>query len=211
MLDLSGHTFKEACTRLEAGGYRQFATGNWSLVYETPDTGRIIRATPYDPAYLLFARLCSQFPHPNLPTHHSITHLLGHGYLVEMPRYAPGGSAFCHEFAAALKAAMSGEAENDDLAGLARILQRGIAEGEAYIPYFAGVDWNPENVLVDGETPVLVDGFYQGGKTITQRIAQGLPMLIGQTEIESFLQIPFHNPSQRQGVHFLGSRTFFGW
>ena len=197
MLNLCGLDFDDACARLESNGCTRIAEGDWAYVYEAPDASGVVRITPYDPAYLVFVHTCWAFPHDNLPTYHAIIHLAGPGYAVEMPRYVSGDVALREAFLVALQAAMVSEGNGSGLASLSQILKRGIAVGQVLVPYFGGMDWNVENVLLDGAIPKVVDGFGQAGETITAGIAQGVPLQLNQAEIESFLTIPFHRRGQK--------------
>jgi hypothetical protein len=64
---------------------------------------------------------------------------------------------------------MESERESSELASLAQILKRGLAACEILVPYFGGMDWNPENIMLDGATAIVVDGFAQEGWIITDR------------------------------------------
>jgi hypothetical protein len=116
MLNLHGFTFDDACVQLEANGYHQIAEGDWAYVYASPDAWRVIRITPYDPAYLLFVYTCWTCPHTNLPAYSAVVRLAGHGYAVEMPRYVPGDVALREGFMAACIAAMDSEDNSSEFA-----------------------------------------------------------------------------------------------
>ena len=90
MLWLNGLDYDTACERLEENGYQRIAEGDWAYVYQSPESTRVVRITPYDPAYLLFVHTCWMFPQPNLPAHQALVRLSGSGYAVEMPRYIEG-------------------------------------------------------------------------------------------------------------------------
>jgi hypothetical protein len=196
-LNLHGLDFDAACARLESNGCTRIAEGDWAYVYEAPDASSVVRLTPYDPAYLGFVHTCWSFPHRNLPAYYAVVHLTGPGYAVEMPRYVAGDLARRAAFLAALQSAMVSEHDERELAALSQTLKRGIAAGHALVPYFAGMDWNVENVLLDGATPKVVDGFAQAGETITAGIAQGTPLQLSPVDIASFLAIPFHRRVQK--------------
>lgn len=198
VLSLQGLDFDDAIRHLEANSYQRLAEGDWAYVYQAPNPSRVVRITPYDPAYLLFMRTCWMFPHRNLPSYCALIRLAGSGYAVEMPCYAPGDRSLRADFLAALEAAMVAESDQSELAFLAQILKRGIAAGKLLVPYFFGLDTNIDNVMLAGRTPILVDGFGQAGAIITEGLAKGLPLELNQAEIESFLTIPFHRRGQKQ-------------
>jgi hypothetical protein len=195
---LHGLDYDDACVCLESNGYKRIAEGDWAYVYEAPDTSCVVRVTPYDPAYLLFVHTCWTFPHANLPSYHALIRLAGPGYAVEMPRYVAGDMSLRKDFLDALKATMVSGEDSSELASLAQIFKRGIAAGKILVPYFEGMDWNLENILLDGGIPKVVDGFCQAGAIITDSIAKGVSLELNRSEIESFLTIPFHRRGQKQ-------------
>ncbi|MCB0109590.1 MAG: hypothetical protein KDE53_26895 [Caldilineaceae bacterium] len=198
MRSLLGLDFDDAIRHLEANSYQRLAEGDWAYVYQAPHTSRVVRITPYDPAYLLFVQTCWLFPHRNLPSYYALIRLAGSGYAVEMPCYTREDSSLREDFLAALEAAMVAESDGSELAFLAQILKRGIAAGKLLVPYLFGLDMNLDNVMLEGRTPKLVDGFGQAGAIITEGIAKGLPLELNRAEIESFLTIPFHRRGQKQ-------------
>lgn len=191
-LNWAGLTYADACLQLEENGYMRIAEGDWAYVYTSPDALRVIRITPYDPAYLLFVYTSWSCPHVNLPTHSALIRLAGSGYAVEMPRYMPGDVTLRAGFIAALQAAMDGQEISREFTALAQTLKRGLVLGQQSVPYFGGIDWNLDNVLLDGRTPKVVDGFMQNGSVITDRIDCGATLALTQTEIDGFLQIPYY-------------------
>jgi hypothetical protein len=197
MLNLSGLTFDNACRRLEEEGYARIAEGDWAYVYATPAASQVIRITPYDPAYLLFVYTCWNCPHINLPVHSALMRLAGSGYAVEMPRYTPGDVTRRADFIASLQAAMDGHESSHELAALAQTLKRGLALGQQSVPYFGGIDWNLDNVLLDGLTPKVVDGFMQNGSAINDGIDCGAALTLTPTEIADFLQIPYYRRGRK--------------
>jgi hypothetical protein len=188
----------DACACLEANGYKRISEGDWAYVYEQVDASCVVRVTPYDPAFLHFVHTCWTFPHLNLASHRAVIQLAGLGYAVEMPRYVVGDPAVRAAFFAELQAAMAADPVSVELASLAQILKRGIAAGKILVPHFGGMDWNLNNILLDGSTPKLVDGYCQAGALITEGIAKSLPLELNQTEIEAFLTIPFHRRGEKQ-------------
>ena len=128
----------------------------------------------------------------------SVVRLAGLGYSVEMPRYTEAEPSTRASFLEALRAAMASEADDVELASLAQILKRGIAAGEALVPYFAGMDWNANNIVLDGANVKVLDGFAQAGRVITDGIAQAVTLKLSRAEIESFLTIPFHRRGQKE-------------
>ena len=72
-LHLGSLTYRQAALALLDAGYVHFASGDWSLVFYNPEANHVLKITPYDPAYLVFANLCKEHPHPNLPHIQSIT------------------------------------------------------------------------------------------------------------------------------------------
>lgn len=157
----------------------------------------MIRITPYDPAYLLFVYTCWTWPHANLPAHSAAVRLTGSGYAVEMPRYAPCAVSLRTSFLAALQAAINAPENSGEFAVLAQTLKRGLDLGQHTVPYFGGIDWNPDNVLLDGRTPKFGDGFMQNGSAITEGIDRGAALALTQAEIDSFLQIPYYRRGQK--------------
>jgi hypothetical protein len=194
---LRGLSFDQAFQRLEANGYNRIAEGDWAYAYALPDSASVIRLTPYDPAYQVFISLCWAYPHQHLPTIRAAVRLAGFGLAVELPWYAAGDPDRRKRFLADLQAAME-RGEAGELEPLGRILRRGLAAGQALLPYFGEMDWNVENVLLDGPTPVLIDAFTYDGPTLTERIAAGLPVDLDPDEVQSFLSIPYHRRGQKQ-------------
>lgn len=198
MLTLSGLTYDDACRQLEEAGYDRIAEGDWAYVYAAPAALRVVRITPYDPAYLLFVYTCWRYPHVNLPVHSALMRLAGSGYAVEMPRYTPGDVTLRADFIVALQAAMDGHESSHELAALAQTLTRGLTLGQQVVPYFGGIDWNLDNVLLDGLTPKIVDGFMQNGSAITDGIDSSATLTLTPTEVADFLQIPYYRRGRKQ-------------
>ena len=197
-LNLAGLTFDDAWRRLAENGYQRIAEGDWAYVYTSPDAWRVIRITPYDPAYLLFVYTCWSCPHANLPVHSALIRLAGSGYAVEMPRYTHGDVTLRAGFIAALQAAMDAPENRSELAALALTLQSGLVLGQQTVPYFGGIDWNLDNVLLAGLTPKVVDGFMQNGSVITDSIDCGAALTLTPVEIDGFLQIPYYRRGRKQ-------------
>ena len=193
-LNLERMTYREAVQALVDAGYTHLASGDWSLVFQIPDADRVVRITPYDPAHLIFAELCVQFPHPNLPQILSIKRLQRNCFLVEMPRYASEEIERQQAFLDRLKSTMANRnAADSELADLCSILEIGIQRTDR-LPYSDGIDWNPENVLSDGSNPKFVDAFSSGGTHITARLEKGEPVELDEEAVADFLSIPFHSP-----------------
>lgn len=186
-------TFDDACTRFISEDYIHIASGDWAVLFQSPEKDSVIRITPYDPAYKLFAETVLTSYHPNLPAISSITCMKKSAYAVEMPLYQTGPEELRVEFLNRVKAAMeSGEGLNSNLSRLGTILRAGLEKGFKDIPYFAGMDWNPENVMFNGSVPVLIDAYYQKGEEITRLARNGDATLLSTEELESFFIIPFH-------------------
>ena len=144
--------------------------------------------------YLVFANLCKENPHPNLPQIQSITLLLRNGFIVQTPKYATRDRQEQQEFLDALRSAfIEHETADFELNVLCRILREGLQQAEN-LPYFSGIDWNPENVLFDGTTPKFVDAFNISGSQITKRLDKGDPVDLNEMELADFLSIPYHCP-----------------
>ena len=186
-------TYQHAVRVLLDSGYTLLASGDWSLVFQMPDHERVVRITPYDPANLVFAELCASNPHPNLPQVLSIRQLQRNGFVVEMPKYQ---RRECHEqqtFLDLVQYAMaSADASTCELGSLCRIMEAGLRQAEA-LPYFDGMDWNPENVVFDGTTPKFVDAFNIRGSRITALLKEGEPVDLDAETVADFLSIPFHS------------------
>ena len=158
------------------GGYRHLATGDWSLVFQAPCRDLVLKISPYDPSYLLFARVCMVNRHKNLPQVHEIGQLERSGFFVTMPRYTPVAAEQGPHFLASLKAAVDSPLDADpELSKLIQILSRGLLMC-ADIPYFSGIDWNPANVLLNGATPKFIDAFNVSGSSIMELLNQGKPV-----------------------------------
>jgi hypothetical protein len=190
--------FYEEAARLESEGYLRICEGDWAWVYASPHTDRVVRITPYDPAYLFFTHLCMTSPHPNLPAVRAVYRLTGPGYAVEMNRYTPAEPSVSESFLAGLEVAGSGDPPGGELASLAAILARGEEAGRLLVPYFAGLDLNPGNVLMNGNTPILIDGYYQSGATIDALVSAGQSVDLSPDELAAFLTIPFYLRGRKQ-------------
>ena len=193
--NLGSLTYRQATLALLEAGYVHFASGDWSLVFHQPGTNHILKISPYDPAYLVFANLCSEHPHPNLPHIQSIPLLQRNGFVVETPRCSARNRQKQQGFLDSLRSAFE-ERETSDikLKALSRILREGLKQAET-LPYFSGIDWNPKNVLFDGSTPKFVDAFNISGSQITKRLDKGDPVDLNEIELADFLTIPYHCPN----------------
>ena len=76
---------------------------------------------------------------------------------------------------------------------LCRIIRQGQQEASG-LAYFDGVDWNPDNVLFDGNTPKFVDAYNIRGSQITACLERGDPVDLDDESVADFLTIPFHSP-----------------
>ncbi len=189
--DLEKLTYREALVVLVDAGYQHLATGDWSVVFAATTSDQVVKISPFDPAFLEFAHMCWERPHHYLPRIESIGRLKRSGFIVTMPRYErrPSEAAI---FLNRLKAVAEG-APAKELEDLWEILQKGLTRC-ASIPYFQGVDWNPENVLFEGDTPKFVDPYNVSGSTIAGCLRRGEPVELHEQAIEDFLSIPFHSP-----------------
>ena len=192
--DLGSLTYRQAAVTLLEAGYVHFASGDWSLAFENPRKTHVLKITPFDPAYLVFANLCKENPHRNLPQIQSIILLRRNGFIVQTPKYATRDRADQQGFIDALKSALTeGETADFELDILCRILREGLQQADN-LPYFSSMDWNPDNVLFDGETPKFVDAFNIGGSRITERLDRGDAVDLDEQAVADFLTIPFHCP-----------------
>ncbi len=194
ILDLESLTYRQAAYAFLDAGYTQLASGDWSLVFLTPHADHVVKLTPFDPAYLIFARLCRENPHTNLPQIRSIISLQRNGFVVETPRYFKREREKQQGFLDVLKATLEEDKTADpEIDQLGCILRKGLRQADN-LPYFAGMDWNPDNVLFDGDIPKLVDAFNICGSNITQRLEKGDPVNLGDQAVADFLTIPYHCP-----------------
>ncbi len=194
VLNLESLTYRQAARALLDEGYTQLASGDWSLVFETPHADNVVKITPFDPAYLTFARLCRENPHRNLPQIRSIVMLQRNGFTVETPKYAKRDRKEYQGFLDMLRSALEeDEATDSEIGLLCHILREGLRQADS-LPYFAGMDWNPDNILFDGTTPKFVDAFNIGGSQITERLEKGDSVDLDEQAIADFLTIPYHRP-----------------
>ena len=193
-LNLESLTYRQAARALLDKGYTQIASGDWSLVFKAPHADNVVKITPFDPAYLIFARLCRENPHRNLPQIRSIVLLQRNGFIVEMPRYAKREREEHLGFLEMLRSALEkNETANSEISLLCRILRQGLQQA-SNLPYFAGIDWNLDNILFDGTTPKFVDPFNIGGSKITERLERGDSVDLDEQAVADFLTIPYHCP-----------------
>lgn len=181
-----------ACSKLERSGYLHLADGDWARVFRSPDAPKVVRITPYDPAYRAFAECCLEHPHPNLPKITNFTCLDKKGYAVELPMFTAGELANRQQFLGEIKDALNnGSPRNLRLTALCQIISEGLNIGRRIVPYFAGIDWNVDNIMFDGDVPILTDAFYQDGPTITARLKNQEKLDLSEEDIQAFLKIPF--------------------
>ena len=178
--------YDDACSKLTEAGYFHLADGDWAQVFKAPSAPRVIRVTPYDPAYRVFAESCVNHPHLNLPTLGHIVPLAKFGYAVELPLYEKGSPSDGQQFLDVLKLSLEGKKPPKDIPvmELARILSEALTAGHRTVPHFAGIDWNVDNVMFLGGTPILIDAFYQDGPTITAKLKNCEEVEINEEELK---------------------------
>lgn len=185
-------SYHEAIKTLRDAGHTEIAHGDWAVVYAVGASEQVVRLTPYDPAFLLFAEVCEQVDHAYLPQILAVDRLSSHAFAVTMPRYEKGSQARREGFVDELQVALSGHSSDKAMLRLAKILSEASASATKSVPYFAGVDLNPDNVMFYDDTPVFLDALYQHGSQITDLLSKGSPVELNEREIDAFLQIPFH-------------------
>lgn len=146
-------------------GWTLTATGDWSWVYKSPDGRLAWRVTPFDPAFGLFARICSAQPHPLLPKIvASLAHVEG-GHSTVMEWLDPAGQAEAERWFATFKSTQVGPE-----ADLRRLLMT--AANDTELPLFMGIDDNPANVMRRPGTGgfVLTDAFWINGVLLLEMV-----------------------------------------
>ncbi|MCK5831116.1 MAG: hypothetical protein KAH20_12540 [Methylococcales bacterium] len=194
-------SFQIALAMLKDSEHIHIATGDWAYVFKSPDRNKITRITPFDPAYLHFAKLCYSNLHQNLPRILKIQPLSRSAYIVTMPNYQPGVEGDRLKFINSFKKVFSEKTLiGSGFSTLANILNVGCESGEKTIPYFAGIDWNPDNIVFENGIPIFLDAFYQEGSEITQTIKSGESTALSEDECVDFLTIPFliHGKQQEE-------------
>lgn len=162
--ELRGLTHREAAGRLLAAGWDVSGTGDWAVVWRSPDGARVARVCAFEPAYGIFVRLCRDLAgHPMLPGIDFDTELSGGGRItvMEFLRPAEAGEA------ASVKERWETAAADDPIAALRREAERLDAEAAAACSFWGGLDFNPGNVMrrEDGDL-LLLDLFYANGPEI---------------------------------------------
>ena len=101
-----------------------------------------------------------------------------------MQKYSPLDPEKGRKFLAAVRSAMASPQDaNPELLDLSQILSNGLLLCSD-IPYFSGIDWNPENVLLDGTTPKFIDGFNVSGSSIVELLNQGMSVELVHSPVD---------------------------
>lgn len=142
------------------------ATGDWSWVYNVPNTEIVWRITPFDPAFEVFVKTCLSSPaNPHLPDiHGNHTHRMG-GATTVMERLDEVERELAESWFADLDRGGTPALEQ---------LRQGISAPElgSDVSLFVGIDRNPANVLrrpSDGEL-VFTDAFWINGPLLLELV-----------------------------------------
>jgi hypothetical protein len=155
---------REAAGWLLADGWNVCGVGDWATVWRSPDGALAARVSPFEPAYEVFVHLCRALPgNPLLPRIALDSPLEGGGRLTVMEALAPAEK----DAAAEVWKRWDAAAADDPVTAVRREAERLDAEAAETIPYWGGLDRNPNNVMATaaGE-PRLVDLFYVRGLVI---------------------------------------------
>lgn len=208
---IRGKTAPDARAALQAQGWREIATGDWSWVLASPDGARAARVTPWDAAYRMHAEVCLKQAHPHLPRIDAIAPLAGEGYAVFMERLWPCDVARAETFCAALGfprdtdkaetipdpsevAKMADAPETESLrAILAELFARAAA-----LPFFGGSDIRPGNLMCDAAGVIkVIDPIYVAGRNVLAAIEAGdraALRKVSLANLQAFLTIPVFKP-----------------
>jgi hypothetical protein len=201
-------TAAEARALLEAAGWRQIATGDWSWVLASPDGKLAARVTPWDAAWRLHASACQRHPaHPHLPTIHQIAPLEGDGYVALMDRLMPceeaRGLAFCAALALSrtkgeVDAKLASAYSRSPAVQSLRAILVDLMEEGAMLPFWGGPDIRPGNLMCDGADFIkVIDPIFVAGRQILAALEAGEKAAldrVGRANLEAFLTIPVFEP-----------------
>ena len=176
-------TAAEAIRALEAEGWRQVATGDWSWVLVSPDGALAARVSPWDAAYRMHAELCQRVANPYLQRVDAILPLGALGHVVVMERLWPAPEDRAAAFCAALKPAGDSGwqapegadaaefAADAAVAALRTHVLDMVRRGES-LPFWGGMDVRTGNVMADAAGQLkLVDPVFVAGRKIAEAIA----------------------------------------
>ena len=160
-------SWRDAQEAVTARSWELLATGDWSWVYREPGADQAVRITPFDPAFGLFAKFCAanagNLHLPRIDLHAS---------------HADGGSTTVMELLQPVTP-QAAEAwleliKTDNTPELARLRHSldAFDPGDD-VPLFAGVDYNPANVMrrVSDGSLVFTDAFWIEGRKLLKLIS----------------------------------------
>lgn len=165
--------------------------GDWSWVYGRPDEPRVVRLTPFDPAFLLFAAVAGRQPdHLASPRIHDVTTFANSGYAVTMERLEPVPRDAALVWLTAL---MARDPSAEPLMRFVRALELAVAESD--LPLLVGLDLNPANVLrrPDSGDLVLTDALWIHGVRLFELVTTEPATALGlytRPELTAYAHLP---------------------
>jgi hypothetical protein len=146
-------------TLLTGHGWSRCGVGDWAVVLRSPNAGLAARISPFDPVAPYTVRLFREAADTGqVPALHAYLALEGGGVLTVMEYLEPADPGRAASFFVAL------EERQPEVAALARVIDRILADARRDLPWCDKVDPNPANVMArpDGGL-VLTDPFVADG------------------------------------------------
>jgi hypothetical protein len=154
--------YRGALDAFADAGWTPWGVGDWAWVLRSPDGGRVVRISPFDPTGPYAAALYEQAAHTRqVPVLYAHRRLEGGGDLQLMEWLGAVDADAAAELHQAVEREEPAVRELVDV--VRRVHQRALAE----LPWCGRLDQNPSNVMqrTDGQL-VLIDPFYADGRNL---------------------------------------------
>jgi len=173
--------FFEAIRTLEDAGYVEIGRGDWSRTFRRGDSPEVVRLTPYDPAFRLFAEAQLADPVDGFIAIHAVLPLGPNGFATVMAFGERVDQGAARRFCDALPSPVD------------KRIEALVAEGRKRWTFFGGRDVHPGNVLMT-DRPVLTDPVFIDGPRLRTAIVDVDLDALGDFDIghlRAFSHLPF--------------------
>lgn len=179
---LLGHgEFFEAEQALKGAGYAETGRGDWSRIFRRGNAPEVVRLTPFDPAFRLFAEAQLADPVDGFVDVLALLPVGPVGFATVMAYGEPVDRVLAVRFCEALPVAV--DARIDAL----------VAEGRKRWAFFGGRDVHPGNVLMTDRLVLTDPVFIDGPRLRTAILEADVDALAGFDicELRAFSHLPF--------------------